>query len=1107
METTHKLSDYLKIHQPSGIVTDVQSNSIDRAPIDISISRTNSIEFPWENNIGVWPDDIDVFKANVKKHLNLDFDNWNQINKAKLIYKVKTSDNFYYTIVDELSDNIPTSIKSIRLIYNKLNDTYYEPYYLKEVDGKKEYKLFKASNFDNDIKEGFSKIEGIRRVYKPKSNSVINVPENVGNITPLEGFTGGHSSFEVLDHAIDFNENELQLSPKLDYSSPDSVEYITGKQMKNILSEAKASHYDDTNDPIKKIVKKPSQWEKRSFYILKETLQSNGNYNSFLLAKNVQQAEKDSLLRPITDTDGWIVQLREQFFLIKLNSDNEDFNTINAYLKTWDHVIDRISLVLNQEEGATDLKNTIPFSKQYDISLSAIIDRHQEINSLKKLKSNRENLATALGTKIEGLKDFEYEDFTNAIENIEEKYAILTKANADLLREERILEERVKKFGYEIEYVEGVSKIYKNISFLRATQVAYREKYRKRIRIGFFKITYRTGWRTRYKTVKIPVIKKEHVAVVESPWATDLKTLTENGFTTHFLELTDSGYISQTGESLNSIMEDCKLSENIRLSTVLMIPIYDQSPTNGIRKVGYDMIVRPLYNDVPSVIPDISIEETLSYKAAWKGVEISELIESINLAPGESRRINVKQSFESNRSETQSVTSILDVTEKKSSTFSDFFEQTNRDTKERTSTKSWSAKASGSYGGFGGSASGGGSTKETNKSFAQKIKRAANQSAREMKKQSRVEINTKLSESSKLLIDETISSQIQNINEGRSLNLLFYKLDNVYEGGLNLENMKLTYTRPIQLIKGADIRDIRTFDLYAFDEFLDMVTSDLMLLTSYNYTGIMSEIREIEIRFSIIFKILKKIFKEYLYDIPSNLSISYPEKIDANNKSISGKIINYKDVKTPLTELMKSIENQQEKYVEINQMLKKYKIEESWYNAYKPAITSLKSIQVEIEDKAYKLFNSLEFQPVSIGGKHTFSIPSNAAYLDCVIGASSGLEEYSELMRVEELRKQQSQTNLLIAKTKKIHTNPTIQKSFALNDIKIVEIEEKDGKNIIKLDHPIPDGVWYLKSNDDLYLSHINEDRKSLYIHHSIEGITKENTLVIESVSGVYIKS
>ncbi|WP_299215761.1 hypothetical protein [uncultured Dokdonia sp.] len=1138
-------SDILKIKEPGGIHLNSQKNGKDRAPIDIAITRSNTIEFPWESSIGLLPDDIDIFREKIKTSLDIKATNWDSLDLTSLIYKVQQNDTFYYTLVQWLNyDNHlqPTlSENSKVLIYNKLSNLYYEPYYYDKDAITSKYKTFKKEKFSREnINETFKEITHLRAVFRPKAPDInLDILDNLPtvNIPPrtVNPINGGFLNLntEVLSNRLSdtskgFSESlnfvNLNSTTTSNYNFPSlrselnknisihGTDYINGTYVTDILNQAKSSHSKPEADPIKTIIKKPSQWkalEELVFYTTKEDVSANleSSQLDLLLVNSDLSNEHDGLFyEQIQEENNWILKLDERYYVIQLEEEDAKFNTLESFFSRWDTNIKDVELVA-YKKGTENLKNVLPSSKYFDVTLSAIMDQYQDIKSLQKLSKGRATLAESLIKKVSDIGDFEFEEFKEALSNIEDKHNTLVKSNNDLIREERVLIERIKRFGYEIELgADGNAQIFKTYSLLRLIKKAFRIRKRYKVRIGLFRVKYKTKWYTRYTHKWIRVTNKKIIPIPETPWSDEVEALKDSGYDVHFLELTNQGYISDQGETLNEIMRACEISESIRMRTAVMIPQYEESITKGLRLVGYDLFTRPLPGDVPTSIPNVSVEENLAYRASWRGVELSELIESINLAPGESRNISIKQTFESQKTQTQSITSILDVTEKKSTTFSDFFEQTNRKSKEKTSNKNWSAKASGSYGGFGGSASGGGSTTKTSKSFAQEIKRAANESSREMKKQSRVEVNSKLSESSKLIVDESITSQIQNINDGVSLNLFFYRLDNVYQGGLHLENLKLTYTRPQPLIKGTNLQDIRTFEFYEFEEFLNMVTNDTLLVLVTELTEMELELKEIEIRFSIVFKVFKKIFKEYFYNIPSEAFLEYPEPLQSKDIIGSGESIDAQPVSSSLLSLVNAIKKQKLDYQKVRAKLKTYVVDnKEWWDEYRVLFEPLKEIQETIEAEAYQLLNGVEYGLIPISGAHLFSIPSNGAYLDCLVGSSSGLEKYSEDMRNEELNRQKAEIELIRAQSQKIF-NENSTESYPITSIKINKVRIEDGDLHIDLDKSLPADSWIIKVNNLLYGSNMHQNRKLIILKNWNTSLEEISSIRVIASNGIYIE-
>jgi hypothetical protein len=1133
------LKNILKIKEPGAIhLNDDKRKKTDRAPIDISLNRSSAIDFPWEEIAGSFPDEIDLFKYKIRKSINIEIDvEWTElVILDDLIYHIKEGDCFYYGLVQWYNTNQKSELteNSKVLIYNKLTGNFYEPYKKNIIiEEGNEYELFNKEDFDKSkIKSTFEEITHLRQVFRPTlpDESVLNHPFSNSpsrfnpRINPLTNsflnidrsrvhLNFNRSSFEPLEHLLlpkgYIFESDLvrSLNPRIEnIVSLNGADYIFGELVPHLLDEAKNSHR--TEDPIKKIIKKPVDWKNQDnleFFYLKENISSDDTekyINQFLCQTIIKEDVFNHFFESVSENQ-WVAGFNGRYYLIELEDEDPKFNTIDAYLNNWENNINHITL-LAYKAGNNDLVNPLASSRYYDISLSAIIDEYKDIQAMKKFSNGRNELANALILKVKTIADYEFDEFKESINSIEQKHSILINANNDIDRKERILKERVKKFGYSIE--ENPNKephIIQNQQVSEIVRQAYNVSY------TYWKgLRKKTRRRTLYRNVEVIIYKKIEVKTPENPWSDEIEQLQKNGYNVYFFEQSKNGFVTSSGEKLVEIMKHCEFSETIRLKTAIMIPKYEQSTTKGIRLVGYTLFVRPLTGDVPNAFPNISLEESLAYRANWKGSEVSELIKSINLAPGESRNIVITQNFESNKAQTQSVTSILDVTEKNGTSFTDFFEQTNQNTSERITTTKWDAKVSGSYGGFiNGGVSGGGTSQQTNKSFAQQIKRAANESSREMKKQTRIEINTQLSESSKLIIDESISSNIQNINDGTSLNLFFYRLDNVYEGGLHLEDLKMTYTRPLPLIQGTEIKDVRFFEFYEFDKFLEMVTSDALLVLSPILTNMEMELKEIEIRFSIMFRIFKKIFREYFYNTRNSFSIDYPEPIKENDSNISGESIDAEGLSDILKSFAMSLTEQKERYEKVRGKLKSFTRNDdgSWWVEYRNLINPLIEVQSKIEAMLFDIFNSIEYSLTPIGGYHLFSIPSNGAYLDCVVGTSSGLEQYSEDMRQKELNRQKAEIEVINAQALRLRAGAQ-ENTYLLESITIDSIEVDEQHCLfVHLDKALPLGNWTLSVNNIKHSYKINNDRKSIKIQNWVTPTSGIIEVKLVESNGVYI--
>ena len=256
--------------------------------------------------------------------------------------------------------------------------------------------------------------------------------------------------------------------------------------------------------------------------------------------------------------------------------------------------------------------------------------------------------------------------------------------------------------------------------------------------------------------------------------------LEERGFECYLFDLTDDGYISQDGESLESIMRRCDLDERFRQRCAVFLPGYEQKLTEGTIKTKYLIILAPLPGlDIVS-LPEIYLEEQLAYRADWAGSEVGEILHSMSLAPGEKRQVSVSRQFKRETSESRSITSVLDVTRKDSIDLSTSMENTAERERSDTRTKKWNAKASGGFLGFSASAGGGGSKSMTAKQFARHVQSIATKASHSLEKNTRQEISESRTVNTSFESAESTVGTVENINQGRSLNLMFHRLNNVF---------------------------------------------------------------------------------------------------------------------------------------------------------------------------------------------------------------------------------------------------------------------------------------------------------------------------------------
>ncbi|WP_213290549.1 hypothetical protein [Bradyrhizobium sp. sGM-13] len=292
------------------------------------------------------------------------------------------------------------------------------------------------------------------------------------------------------------------------------------------------------------------------------------------------------------------------------------------------------------------------------------------------------------------------------------------------------------------------------------------------------------------------------------PWIERRDQLFRNeNLTSYIFQRNGSEFVTRNGETLSAIAKRCDLDEQFRLACAIWIPVYEQKLTKGEVLTKYLIYKRPLPGIKPIDFPQVFIREELAYKSHWKHPEIGELLNSLNLAPGEERTITIERSYSREAEERKTATSLLDVSETESLDLATEIENEAKRSEDTSRSSNWDVSAGGSF--FGGlfSASGGagGSSTTTTSEFARNVQKLARRASNSLTRRTRQEVSTSSSVRTNILSREVTTIKVNNINDGRTLNLLFYQLFNVYECGLYLEDLELVIVPPIEVVDGSNV--------------------------------------------------------------------------------------------------------------------------------------------------------------------------------------------------------------------------------------------------------------------------------------------------------------
>ncbi len=310
------------------------------------------------------------------------------------------------------------------------------------------------------------------------------------------------------------------------------------------------------------------------------------------------------------------------------------------------------------------------------------------------------------------------------------------------------------------------------------------------------------------------VIKYREEPVDFDPWnERQSELLRKEGLRSFRFEKQGQNYRTSQGENLADVMSRCDRDESFRQQTAVWLPVYEQRLTRGEILTRYVIFKRPYLGIRPTRLPRLYVEENLTYRTQWRSSELGELVHTINLAPGEERTVTVDQKTSKQIEETRSTTSILDLTESDSLELSTEIEKEAKSSTESSRSSSWSAAASGSYGPIGGSASASGDSKTTTMQFARNMERIARKAAHNLTRKTQQEVKSSTTIRADFTRSESTSIKIKNINEGRTLNLLFFRLYNLYTAGVFVDDLKLLVESGVEIVAGSGVTVPRLYDL------------------------------------------------------------------------------------------------------------------------------------------------------------------------------------------------------------------------------------------------------------------------------------------------------
>lgn len=455
------------------------------------------------------------------------------------------------------------------------------------------------------------------------------------------------------------------------------------------------------------------------------------------------------------------------------------------------------------------------------------------------------------------------------------------------------------------------------------------------------------------------------------------------------VQLTKEGYMTQDRVLLRTILTNCELDEIFRMNCVVVIPKYDFILTNKQYKLGATIFCYPLPGIINARFPEINIREELAYRLSWEAVELGQLAGSINLAPGESRNITLNSSFTQSITKTTAFKSLSDISTSSSEDLATEFQ--NEASKEMSKTDSLSASVSGSYGGLvSGSASG--STTTSLRTFTREMSKIAKRTASSINKRFSTEINSSSTTATNIEQNSNRVTTITNINQGRSLNLLIYQLNNRFTSGLFLEDLSFVVKNSKELIGYTDLYDPKTYTLNSMDSLLEQVIEHFIEILGIELVNKNTQIITKTVMDAITTSFLPYTIKAENEQLFNNYNLY---KLDQTSQSI--------DVITP-----------------------------------KDYVSLMDTVKIISTDTGHRISTSTSFNDLFTGyienqliddSVEVLILPSGGFYIDSNVGVNPATEGYSEIMRTLEaekvkagIEKQKSENELIRSKIHSMNT-------------------------------------------------------------------------------------
>jgi len=396
----------------------------------------------------------------------------------------------------------------------------------------------------------------------------------------------------------------------------------------------------------------------------------------------------------------------------------------------------------------------------------------------------------------------------------------------------RVLAERVAQAGYTLALEDDAAADIKRGDVYTGTKRTIRwtssqVRYKTVVKKGSCgkKRILRIPYRVPKQNVKV-ADERRTVSFTVDPVREEIKRL--RGLSKQVYEVirTAEGLRTPDGEALAEILHECWRDEDFRTKCVVVVPDYAPFLSGHSQYLGAAFYHNPLPPTRPTRFPRLALREELSYTTMWKNSELGQLVGSINLGPGEERTIKVTRSFTQEVKNTSSFSSTSELASSRSLDLSTAIE--NEATSEFSKQKNFSGSVSGGFkiGPFGAKASTDTSRSSSLRNFSRSVSKVARKAVQNLNKKMSQEVTTTFSRTT--TVDETSAKEItlQNINQGRTLNLFLYQINNHFVGGTYLDGLALTVAPGSEVIGGSGLFETYTYRLDQLEDVLEHFLPD-----------------------------------------------------------------------------------------------------------------------------------------------------------------------------------------------------------------------------------------------------------------------------------------